>query len=726
MVVGLDKFKEFFREFNDKFVVIGGAACDVILEDSEIEPRATDDIDMILIVDKMTPEFGRRFWQFIAEGNYQTRARKRGEGKEPVPELFRFIKPSPGYPVRIELLSTRPDILGEPTGFHLTPIPAGEDISSLSAIIMDPDCYEFTIANNIVEDGLRVANPVSLICLKVRAFLNLTEEKKTNPNVRSKDIKAAIAEFERRLNLPGLTNAIPEEASNELRKSYDIISSDFYSKIKPLALETIQQPQKIHDFLNAVPKFVSVIDTFVFDLEQDLESKSNFIHAGLIAFMLLAFVLFFGVRYFLRHTLFEPLEDLANLASSVRNGDFSKSSSYKKHNEIGTLSESMNFMIRDLSRMYSSLEEQVREKTADLNRQNKALNLLYGLKNVLSAELNRSVLEKALDFCSENLEALSCAVYLRNDGDKTLRLAARFSQHPIDPEEIRKFFEGQNISFEKYNFFKREVLGKDCTLVLVPGAVGTTRLSFAAIFCGEAPVHIDRELLRSIAREFALAINNSEKNVESRRLILFEERSTIARELHDSIAQSLSFSRIQITRLDAALKNKSDEAEVRSILDELKLGVITAYQQLRSVLTTFRLKPKSPDLRENILSSLDEFKERSGIDYTVDNQIQSFELDAQSHVHLLHILREALTNVEKHSRATAVEVSFKPMGEGTFEMRVSDNGQGFDLKSKKGHYGLEIMHERAKVLGGELHVEPVIPHGTSVVLRFNSLKKTVA
>lgn len=85
-----------------------------------------------------------------------------------------------------------------------------------------------------------------------------------------------------------------------------------------MALETIQQPQKIHEFLNTVPKFVSVIDTFVFDLEQDLESKSNFIHAGLIAFMLLAFVLYFGVRYFLRHTLFEPLEDLANLASSVR------------------------------------------------------------------------------------------------------------------------------------------------------------------------------------------------------------------------------------------------------------------------------------------------------------------------------------------------------------------------------------------------------------------------
>lgn len=212
MVVGLDKFKEFFREFNDKFVVIGGTACNVILKDSEIEPRATDDIDMILIVDKMTPEFGKRFWQFIVEGNYQTRERRRGEGKDPVPELFRFIKPNPGYPVRIELLSTQPDILGEPTGFHLAPIPAGGDISSLSAIIMEPDCYEFTIANNIVEDGLRVANPVSLICLKVRAFLNLSEEKKTNPNVRSKDIKkhrddvfklmAASFNPESRMNVP--------------------------------------------------------------------------------------------------------------------------------------------------------------------------------------------------------------------------------------------------------------------------------------------------------------------------------------------------------------------------------------------------------------------------------------------------------------------------------------------------------------------------------------------
>ena len=87
------------------------------------------------------------------------------------------------------MLSKFPDVLGEPTGSHLTPIPAGEDISSLSAILMDEEYYHQTINSSIIEEGFRIADPLSLLCLKVKAFLNLTEEKKTNPNVRSSDIK---------------------------------------------------------------------------------------------------------------------------------------------------------------------------------------------------------------------------------------------------------------------------------------------------------------------------------------------------------------------------------------------------------------------------------------------------------------------------------------------------------------------------------------------------------
>ena len=80
-------------------------------------------------------------------------------------------------------------MLGEPTGFRLTPIPIGDEISSLSAILLDEEYYNQAIESSVIEDGIRIANPLSLLCLKVKAFLNLMEEKKTNPAIRSGDIK---------------------------------------------------------------------------------------------------------------------------------------------------------------------------------------------------------------------------------------------------------------------------------------------------------------------------------------------------------------------------------------------------------------------------------------------------------------------------------------------------------------------------------------------------------
>jgi hypothetical protein len=143
---------------------------------------------MILVIEKMTPEFGKCFWNFIVSGKYKTRQRHHGD-KKPRAELFRFINPKEGFPFQIELLSKFPDILGEPTGFHLAPVPVGDEISSLSAILMDEEYYRQTVESSIIDDGVRIACPMSLLCLKVRAFLNLTEERKTNPAVRNGDIK---------------------------------------------------------------------------------------------------------------------------------------------------------------------------------------------------------------------------------------------------------------------------------------------------------------------------------------------------------------------------------------------------------------------------------------------------------------------------------------------------------------------------------------------------------
>lgn len=188
MVYGIGKFKEAFKQFADNYVIIGGTACDIMLEGSRMRPRATDDIDMIIIVETMTSEFIDAFWQFVKEGQYHNGKRKRGENKEPAYEMYRFTEPTEGYPLQVELLACHSDLLGEPSGFHIEPLPKEEEQYSLSAIMMDEDFYQLTVRNSEVVDGLRVADAYALVGLKARAYLNLLTERENGRQVNTRDI----------------------------------------------------------------------------------------------------------------------------------------------------------------------------------------------------------------------------------------------------------------------------------------------------------------------------------------------------------------------------------------------------------------------------------------------------------------------------------------------------------------------------------------------------------
>jgi hypothetical protein len=171
MVRGLDVFKKYFEGFPENYVVIGGTACDVIIEGAELTPRATKDIDIILVVEALTPEFVKQFWQFIQDGKYERR-----EKSEDGRQYYRFMKPEDtSFPFQVELFSRIPDTIDLQDGAHLTPIPVDDDLSSLSAILMDDDYYNFMIAHSTDEDGLHRANTESLICLKAKAFLEIAE-----------------------------------------------------------------------------------------------------------------------------------------------------------------------------------------------------------------------------------------------------------------------------------------------------------------------------------------------------------------------------------------------------------------------------------------------------------------------------------------------------------------------------------------------------------------------
>ena len=186
---GLGKFREAFEAYSENYVIIGGTACDITMTGTVMRPRATHDIDMIVVVEKMTADFSEHFWQFIREGGYRPEKRKQEEGEKPKYELYRFVNGKPGYPEMIELLSRHPDILGEPKGLTIEPLPVDEETSSLSAIIMDDDYYHFTISHSKLTEGIRHADSAALIALKARAYLNLMQDKANGRHVNSKDIK---------------------------------------------------------------------------------------------------------------------------------------------------------------------------------------------------------------------------------------------------------------------------------------------------------------------------------------------------------------------------------------------------------------------------------------------------------------------------------------------------------------------------------------------------------
>ena len=261
MVVGLDKFKKAFADFKDNYVIIGGTACDIVLSGTDMRPRATDDIDMILVVEKMTKEYGDAFWQFIKDGEYKAGKREKDD-KTPTYTLYRFTTEKEGYPVKIELLSHHSDILGEPSGFHIEPIPLSEDLSSLSAIMMDDDNYELTVANSAEQDGVRIATPTTLICLKDRAYLNLLKDRANGKQVNSKDIKKHKTDVLKLI----ATASIPEPVAVP-QSVYDSVMEYAASIEKELPSQSLQDA--LERDADAIQAFVNTLrESFVVKEEE--------------------------------------------------------------------------------------------------------------------------------------------------------------------------------------------------------------------------------------------------------------------------------------------------------------------------------------------------------------------------------------------------------------------------------------------------------------------------
>jgi len=184
MVNGIEKFKEKFESFKGKYTLIGGVACGLLMDDAGLDFRATQDFDIVLIIESMDEDFGKAIWDFIREGGYKIREKSTGE-----PEFYRFKSPEDrSYPKEIELFSRKSKLLNFTDEDRLTPIHISDEISSLSAILLDDEYYSF-LSHGLTEiEGIQVLNYTHIIPFKAKAWLDLKERKENGETVDSKNI----------------------------------------------------------------------------------------------------------------------------------------------------------------------------------------------------------------------------------------------------------------------------------------------------------------------------------------------------------------------------------------------------------------------------------------------------------------------------------------------------------------------------------------------------------
>jgi hypothetical protein len=224
MVVGLDKFRDYFAAFADRYVLIGGAACDLLFTDAGLPMRATKDLDIVLCVEVIDAAFATQFKAFLDAGGYQTWSTGDGERR-----FFRFQNPTDGtFPAMIEVFARPPASFDLPDSDRYIRLSVEEAIVSLSALLLNPDYYAALQDGREMRDGISLLNENLLIPFKARAYLDLTERRAAGEAISSTDIKKHRHDIYRLLQLipPNRTVSVADSLKGDLRRFIAAIAQE--------------------------------------------------------------------------------------------------------------------------------------------------------------------------------------------------------------------------------------------------------------------------------------------------------------------------------------------------------------------------------------------------------------------------------------------------------------------------------------------------------------------
>ncbi|MGR3971386.1 nitrate/nitrite two-component system sensor histidine kinase NarQ [Shewanella sp. 1180_01] len=441
---------------------------------------------------------------------------------------------------------------------------------------------------------------------------------------------------------------------------------------KWLVMKYYIEQENSRDYVASLKDFVDTIDLLVLEMEHHAAFKLRLLAAsqilGLSVMLIIAFV---AVR-FTKKKVVIPLQKLMESANTISKGNFEIEMPETEYIELTALTHALQKTAKELAMLYGDLESQVAEKTLALTRANNELAFLYD--NLLT--LNANKLDyKALKAALNQLKGYESLDYLRliiQYPEQELEVIEADGGWPDMTQESTRF----PLQFEQANLGYLELIADQTPNI--------------ALFKNFAIM-----LTRSIV------IHNATE--QRQQLALMEERGVIARELHDSLGQVLSFLKIQISLLRKNLDHSCRNPTIEAQLTEINEGVSTAYVQLRELLSTFRLTIKEPDLKSALEAMLEQLRAKTNIKITLDYKLAPQWLEAKQHIHILQITREATLNAIKHAEASLINIHCYKDDEGMVNINVCDNGIGIGhLKERDQHFGIGIMHERASKLSGKV------------------------
>ena len=537
-------------------------------------------------------------------------------------------------------------------------------------------------------------------------------------NADADALQNSINEFETRLRNAQLADRVPADYNDATRRAYERVATTWAEELKPAIERTAAAgPAAQGAFVNRMNSFVLDVDRLVYLLEHDLERRIQVLRViqGIALFAIV--IVMFIALYLLRSQVILPLADVLGCARRVRAGDFSARAEHTGADELGQLGQSFNFMVADLARSYATLEAKVTEKTEQLGRSNVSLEVLYNTTRTLAENaLTQPTLDNVMRDIERVIGVRASAICAREEPNQrgfpiAIRSSAAAAGNLCEQDRCDECF-GKDES--PIHAIDGEA---DEHLISVPLAEGGNRYGVMLLQLAPGTELADwkMKLLESIGHHIGAALATAKRSDERRRIALMDERSVIARELHDSLAQSLSYLKIQVARLQSQAENKQGAAA--DIVAELKGGLNNAYRQLRELLTTFRLRMDGRGLADALQDTIREFSQRTGLSLHLHDHLLGHELDANEQIHVLQIVREALTNIEHHAQARRADIRLT-FEQGRLVVTIDDDGIGIDESATPPHhYGLAIMHDRAATLGGTLQVVRRAEGGTHVEMR---------